>query len=80
MMKHAYSTRLDALEARTGDTVYGIQYANAAWNTHPVARDGLVKMSGRDEVLTLEDFERRYPRGQLIRVVYDTNWRSEDAR
>ncbi len=79
-MHQAYSKRLDALEARTGDTVYGIQCVNAAWHSDPAIQAGLVKISGRDDVMTLEEFERRYRSGQLIRVVYDKNWRGEDVR
>ena len=65
-----------ALEARAGGKVFGIQYVNAAWHPNPVARSGMVHISGTDEVMTPDTFNAAYLAGTLIRVVYTEDWRS----
>jgi hypothetical protein len=75
-MKHTQLKRLAALEARAGGTVFGIQYVNAAWHPDPVARSGMVHISGTDEVMTWGAFNATYPAGTLIRMVYTEDWRS----
>jgi hypothetical protein len=64
--------RLDALEAQQGGAgVVGIWKEPHAWNDS----NGLVRVCGTSDRVSLEEFTERYPNGTLVRVLYVTNWK-----
>ena len=71
-------TRLDKLEASAcaGERVIGITYTQDWREEHP---PGIVKLIGRHrgEQMRIEEFERRYPGGTLIRVEFVKDWRND---
>jgi hypothetical protein len=71
--------RLDRLAARLQptDKVIGYYYdvEEADWHDHV---PGVVTLCRPPhEQMTVEEFQRRYPYGTLIRVTYDEDWRNE---
>ncbi len=70
----ALHTRLDRLEQQALPKVIALRWLNPEpWDAEQ--DPGFVRISGSNERLTVAEFERRYPHGQIITIEYTTEWR-----
>ena len=70
--------RLAALEATgRGTAIVGVWHEPQEWDSE--YNDGLVRVCGTNERVTLDEFAQRYPNGTLVRVVYTDDWHGQDG-
>jgi hypothetical protein len=70
----ALHTRLDRLEQQASSKVVALRWLNPEFGD--AEQDpNYVHISGSNERMTVAEFEKRYPTGTLINIVYDEHWR-----